>query len=193
MNDNIDKPEIARPLPEAVLEASSTLKWWGWRSFWAQIVLGIISLLALGTGSFRPSTPDEPAANPATGFAIFFALCGLVALGISVYFSLRYTKIAELLRSPDPARRPKRSDTLNVISWGLRVNLIGMLLSLVGTQSSVGNVLIKSVSQTGAVRGGAGCLVVAADVFSIQANTTAVTAHFLGIGISLWLLNRITK
>ncbi|XTZ20775.1 MAG: DUF3611 family protein [cyanobacterium endosymbiont of Rhopalodia fuxianensis] len=36
-------------------------------------------------------------------------------------------------------------------------------------------------------------MVVAADIFSIQANSTAVTAHFIGIGISLWLLSRITK
>ncbi|HAC63273.1 MAG TPA: hypothetical protein DCF68_06950 [Cyanothece sp. UBA12306] len=187
MNDNIDKPEIARPLPESVLQASSTLKWWGWRSFWIQIVLGIISFLSLGTGSLGESK------SPGTGFGIFFAVCGLIALGISVYFSYRYTKIAELLRSSDPIRRPKRTDTLNVIRQGLMVNLTGMLLSLVGTQSVVGNVLLKSVGQTGAVRGGAGCLVVAADIFSVQANTTAVTAHFLGIGISLWLLSRITK
>ncbi|XTZ20776.1 MAG: DUF3611 family protein, partial [cyanobacterium endosymbiont of Rhopalodia fuxianensis] len=51
MKDNLENPAIRRPLPEAMLEAALTLKWWGWRSFWMQIVLGIISLLALGTGS----------------------------------------------------------------------------------------------------------------------------------------------
>ncbi|MGP0127784.1 MAG: DUF3611 family protein [cyanobacterium endosymbiont of Rhopalodia musculus] len=188
MNDNRENPAIGRPLPEAMLEASSTLKWWGWRSFWMQIVLGIISLLALGTGSL-----GEGEKNPGTGFGIFFAICGLVVLGISVYFSFRYTKIANLLQSSEPTYRPKRTDTVQVIRWGLIINLIGMLLSLIGTQSVVGNVLLKSVRQTGAVRGGAGCLVVAADIFSIQANSTAVTAHFIGIGISLWLLSRITK
>lgn len=187
MNENREKPEIARPLPESVLQASSTLRWWGLRSFWIQIVLGIISLLALGTGSVGEEK------SPGAQFGVFFAICGLVTLGISIYFSFRYTKIADILRSPDPARRPKRSDTVQAIRWGLIINVIGMFLSLIGTQSVVGNVLLQSVRQTGAVRGGAGCLVVAADIFSIQANTTAVTAHFIGIGVSLWLLNRITK
>ena len=123
MNDNRKNPAITRPVSEAMLEASLTLKWWGWRSFWIQIVLGIISLLALGTGSL-----GEGEKNPGTGFGIFFAVCGLVILGISIYFSLRYTKIADLLQSSDPIRRPKRIDTIQVIRWGLIINLIGMLL-----------------------------------------------------------------
>ncbi len=189
MTENSENYEIARPIPQAVLQASAVLKRWGWIGFWCQVVIGIVSLLALIPGSVGTQQKSS-----GSGLGAFFAICGIVALAISVYFSFRYTKIADELRVPDAAQRPKRTDTIKVIRLGLLVNLLGMSFALLGTQSVVGSVLIKSVKQIpGANVGGFGCLVVPADIFSIQANTTEVTAHFLGLAISFWLLNRLAK
>lgn len=185
--------EITPAIPQTVERVSSTLRWAGNLSFWTQLVLGVISLLALLIAS--PSFAQQNNVSRGTGFGAFFALCGLVALGVSIYFASRYRSVAKLLLTANPALRPKKVDTIQVIRLGLTVNIVGMLLSIVGTQTVVGNVLIKSLEQSpGLGVGGASArFVLPVDMFSIQANTTAVTAHFVGIVISLWLLNRITK
>ncbi len=180
-------------LPPAVRQVSTNLKWSGIIGFWVQLVLGVVSSVIL----LLASTGSQDQTSKGTGFGLFCAACGLIALALGIYFAFRYSTIAKMLQNPDPALRPKRSDTLQVIRFGLIVNLVGMLFTILGAQSIVGIVLAKSLSvpqgaiaTTGTT---ASQLVKSLDLLIVQANTNTILAHFTGIASSLWLLNRITK
>ncbi len=176
-------------LPPAVRQVSTNLKWSGIIGFWVQLVLGVISSVILLLAS---SGAEE--SSKGTGFGLFCAACGLVALAVGIYFALRYSAIANKLKNPDPSLRPKRSDTIQIIRFGLIVNLTGMLLTILGAQAIVGIVLAKSLSVPQAtVVADTGKLVKSIDLLIVQANTNTILAHFTGIVSSLWLLNRITK
>lgn len=185
--------EIASPIPPEAQRVSSNLKLLGWICFWVQIVLGVISTLALLLAA--PSLVGNDERSAGTGLGVFFAFCGLIILGVTIYYSFRYTNIAKLLNSPNPAIRPKKADTIKVIRLGLTINIVGLLFSILGTQAVVGSVLIKSLQQSPGlgVGGSSARFVLPVDMFSIQANTTAITAYFVGIVTSLWLINRIVR
>jgi hypothetical protein len=154
-------------------------------------------ILVFATFSSSVGRPANQATNQGTGFGIFFALCGLVTLGVAAYFAFRYTRISRQLLVSGAAERPSKADTLQAIRLGLIVNLVGMLLTIVGAQAIVGSILAKSLSQPqGALGLGALDLnrfVQPLDLFVVQANTNTIAAHFVGIAASLWLFNRVNR
>jgi hypothetical protein len=186
-------------LPPALQRVALTLRTIGWISFWLQTVLGVISGVVLfvttvGSSFGRQTVQGN---NQGTGFGIFFAICGLVTLGVGAYFAFRYTRISRELQESNAAGRPSKADTLQIIRLGLIVNLVGMLLTIVGAQAIVGSILAKSLSQPqGAL--GLGTIdlnrfVQPLDLFVVQANTNTIAAHFVGIAASLWLFNRVNR
>jgi hypothetical protein len=185
-------------LPPAVQRVALTLRTIGWISFWLQTVLGVISGVVLfvttvGSSFGRQTVQGN---NQGTGFGIFFAICGLVTLGVGAYFAFRYTRISRELQESNAAGRPSKADTLQIIRLGLIVNLVGMLLTIVGAQAIVGNIVVKSLSQPQGVFGGVVDLnrfVQPLDLFVVQANTNTIAAHFVGIAASLWLFNRVNR
>lgn len=171
----------------------------GWISFWLQLVLGVVSgvvLLLFGFfNAFFNRSPNPNQNNPATGSGIFLAICGLLALGASIYIAFRYTRIARELQSTNPNSRPRKSATIQVLRLGLLINLGGMLVTLIGAQATVGTLVLKAISQPqGAVileRGQQ--LISGLDMLAVQANTNTVLAHFAGIVCSLWLLQQVNR
>jgi hypothetical protein len=186
-------------LPPALQRVAVTLGTIGRISFWLQAVLGVISGLILVFATFSSSVGRQATQGntQGTGFGIFFAICGLVTLGVGAYFAFRYTRISRELQESNPAGRPSKADTLQIIRLGLIVNLVGMLLTIVGAQAIVGSILAKSLSQPqGAL--GLGTIdlnrfVQPLDLFVVQANTNTIAAHFVGIAASLWLFNRVNR
>lgn len=191
-----NKSELSPSIPPSVQRVSSNLRWAGLIGFWLQVVLGAISAITLLVATPNLlSNKDGGQGTGGTGFGIFFAICGLIALGICIYFSFRFTNIARLLQNSEPAQRPSRTDTLRVIRTGLIVNLLGMLLTIIGAQAIVGSLLVESLRQSpGLGVGGASArFVLPIDLVVVQSNTNLIAAHFAGIAVSLWLLNRITR
>ncbi|MGB5963429.1 MAG: DUF3611 family protein [Coleofasciculaceae cyanobacterium] len=186
-------------LPPALQRVALSLRTFGGISFWLQLVLGVISglILVFATVSGSIGRAPNQAGNQGTGFGIFFAICGLVTLGVGAYFAFRYTRISKDLLLSNAAGRPSKADTLQIIRLGLIVNLVGMLLTIVGAQAIVGSILAKSLSQPqGALGIGAIDLnrfVQPLDLFVVQANTNTIAAHFVGITASLWLFNRVNR
>lgn len=194
-----EKPETSS-LPPALQRVALALRTFGGISFWLQLILGVISGLILVFASISGSVGRQAAQgsnNQGTGFGVFFAICGLVTLGVGAYFAFRYTRISKELRESNAAGRPSKADTLQIIRLGLIVNLVGMLLTIVGAQAIVGSILAKSLSQPqGALGFGAVDLnrfVQPLDLFVVQANTNTIAAHFVGIAASLWLFNRVNR
>ena len=183
--------EIYPSIPVELKNIAANIKWTGIIGFWFQLSVGIVSVFALAV-SIAQRSVAQPGRATDNAAGIFFAVGGLVALGASIYFFFRYTRLARLFYTA-PAQRPKRADTLRVIGLGRIIAIVGTLLSIFGTQIIVGTVLLKALTQTGNLAGGqGGCAVAAADVFAIQANTAILTANFFGLALTLWLLNRLT-
>ncbi len=192
MKDKV-KSELSTPLPVAVQRASNDIKWAGRVGFWVQLVLGVISTV---TVLFASPTLLESnvTSSQGSGFGIFCAVCGLITLGIGIYFSVRYLGIAKKLKNTNPGLRPNKSDTIKVIRMGLLVNLIGMALTIIGAEAIVGIVLAKSLARPQLALGSDPKeFVNSIDLLIVQANTNTIAAHFAGIVSSLLLLNRITK
>jgi hypothetical protein len=192
-----EKPDTSS-LPPALQRVAFTLRTVGNISFWLQTVLGVISALVLLFATFSSGVgrPANQVSNQGTGFGIFFAICGLVTLGVGAYFAFRYLLISRKLLASNAAGRPSKADTLQIIRLGLIVNMVGMLLTILGAQAIVGSILAKSLSQPQGAFGTAidpSRFVQSVDLFVVQANTNTIAAHFVGIAASLWLFNRVNR
>jgi hypothetical protein len=187
--------EITRTLPSAVKKVSFNLQRWGFWSFWLQLVLGIIAAVTLlfSTPVLFDSERAVPG-NQGNQFGIFCAFLGIVLLTIAIVLSFRYGRIGRKILNPDPARRPKKSDTIQLIRIGLLLNLVGMLFALLGAEALVGLTLAKALRVSPQLIGARPQdYVNSFDMLIIQANTNTIAAHFAGIVTSLFLLNRIAR
>ncbi|HCA97425.1 MAG TPA: hypothetical protein DEP38_23305 [Cyanobacteria bacterium UBA9226] len=181
-------------LPTALERVALTLRTTGWIAFWLQLVLAVISgAILLVFTIFRNNANSQSVQG--IGFGIFFAICGLVTLGVGIYFAYRYTRIARDLLEGEPSTKPSKADTLQTIRLGLIVNLVGMLFPILGAQAVIGIIVGTSLSQpTGAaVLSNNNQYVQSLDLFVVQANVNTITAHFVGIAASIWLFNRVSR
>lgn len=188
------KPDSQSP-PSALRQIATIFRLAGWASLWIQLVLGVISVIVLLFASVsRGVAGAQNQQSSGTGFGIFFAVIGVITLAAGVYFAFRYTRIGRQLQSPNPNQRPRKADTIRILWWGLLVNLLGMLLTIVGAQAIAGALLLRSLSLpqgVGAVLSNPAEVIRPVDIFVVQANTNIVAAHFAGLVASLFLLNRV--
>ncbi|PPT05800.1 hypothetical protein CKA32_000358 [Geitlerinema sp. FC II] len=191
-----DSSEI-QALPPAVERVIPALRRAGQLSFWVQIILGVVAaLIFLFTIPIAAS--DEPGAaqiNPGRGPGIFFAVTGLVALGISIYWTLRYGQLAKRLGIADSTLRPTRAETVRAIEIGSIVNLVGMLFNLLAAETITGILLAKALRSEGVAFSPAALnqLIQPIDIFVVLGNTHTLFAHFIGLTTSLWLLRWVVK
>lgn len=177
-------------LPPAAKQAASNLQIWGWLGFCIQVTIAIISTVILAFAIFSRQF-GEGATNAGTGFSIFLAVCGILALGFSTFLFFRYTRIAKQLKANTPSH-PHKSDTIQVLRVGLIASLIGMLVTLVGSEVGTAVVLAKVLSQPqGIAVYDPQRIIRALDILVIVANVNLVLAHFVGNISSLWLLKSI--
>lgn len=194
MSNQSDPPA----LPPAVKRVVPVLRLAGWFSFWLQLVLAVVAggilLFALATANAGKTA--QAANNPGTGPGIFFAICGIVALGLSIYWALRYTRLSQQLQSSNPNLRPKKAEALKLLRTGLLVNIVGMTLTLMGAEAIAGTLLAKSFQSTGigfSVNSPLSNLIQPVDIFVVLGNTHTIVAHFAGIVTALWLINWIDR
>uniref|UniRef100_A0A0C1QTN6 DUF3611 family protein n=4 Tax=Nostocales TaxID=1161 RepID=A0A0C1QTN6_9CYAN len=169
----------------------------GWISFWTQLVLGIVSGGILLSATFVGRGTNN-SNNPGTGFGAFFAVAGLIALGVGIYLAFRLISTGRRLDSANPNNRPRKIESVQVLQFALVVHLTGMLLTLLGAQAIAGTLILKSLTLP---QFGVGVytqidpsrIIQPLDIFVVQANTNTVTAHFAGLVSSIWLLYRLSK
>ena len=180
------------PLPSPKIQKiAHTFRWYGWLSFWIQLGLAFASILILMfAASGRKFSPD---ASTGIGIGVFWSACSFLALCITVFFAFRYTRIAKgLLREPDAHLHPRKADTVQLLRLGVIVGLIGILLGLFGAGSSLGVLIAKTVSQPpGMAITHPDRIVRALDVFVVLANFNLITAHFVDVASSMWLLEKL--
>jgi len=165
---------------------------WGWSGFWIQVVLGVVSMVLLlqllfvrrGPAPSSVSVDTSPATLPGLGFAWI----GLAMVAVSVLWNLRYTMLSKKLRSPD---RPSRAQTILQLKIGLIFSLVGMLITLLATGAIVGALTVRSQQGSFAGAGGFNLTVQPLDFQIIQASLNTILAHYVGLFVSLGLLNQM--
>ncbi|WP_017718800.1 DUF3611 family protein [Kamptonema formosum] len=187
-------------LPPSVQRVVPIFRYAGWASFWVQVVLAVIASLIFAFAGFSSSAPRTAAGaaanNPGSGPGLFFTVCGLLVLGVSIYWSFRYTRLAQQLQSSNPNLRPKKADAMQLLRRGLILNLAGMGLTLMGAEAITGTLLGKALAQPQALLGLGGDLsklIQPLDIFVVLGNTHTLVAHFAGILTALWLINSVSR
>ena len=187
--------ELEYSLPPAIRRISTAFRRFGWISFWAQIVLGVIASLAL-LFAIASLSGRNGGNNPGAGAGLFFTSVGQVTVFVSAFWAFRYTRLGRQLRGRDEAKRPKPKDAIRTLKIGLFISLGGMLATLMGAEATVGALLAKALSQPQGAAvfgapGGVSQYVQPLDIFIIQANTNILLAHFVGLVFTLWTMNSL--
>jgi hypothetical protein len=176
----------------------------GWVSFVMQVGLAAVSivllLLAIAGRSFTqaiavPGVPrigvaTAPATSPGLGVGIFWAVCGVLVLLFGSYLAFRLIRFAKRLDNPNPAIRPRRTKVMQVLKLSVITGSIGILLMILGAGATIAVLLSKSVAlPQGVAIYDPSRTIRSVDVFVAAANTTGITAHFVGVVASLSVFN----
>ncbi len=173
----------------------------GWIGLWLQLGLGVAAgltlVFAISGRSFSQAITPNPTAEavnfsigttPGIGIGIFWAVCGILVLLVSVYLSFRETRFAKRLRNPDRNLHPKKAEVMQILRLGVIVGLVGMLLTILGGGATLGVLLAKSVAQPqGVAIYDPNRIIRALDIFVALANMNGIAAHFVGTVASLGL------
>ncbi|MGB3405417.1 MAG: DUF3611 family protein [Microcoleaceae cyanobacterium] len=182
-------------IPPAAQRIAFGLRRGGWVCFWVQLVLAVISAIILLFASLIASREAGASGTSAgTGGGLIFAWAGLSILGFSTFRSFQYTRLAQKLKSP--TTRPNRAETVKQIRMTLISNMIGMTLTLIGAEAINGILLGKALSQPrGFFQPSVNLqdFIQPLDIFIVLANTHTIVAHFFGIVVSMWLIDKIYK
>lgn len=185
----------ASPLPTSLRRVAFALRRAGWISFWVQLVLAVVSAIILLFAILVASQTSSPSGSSGVEGGLFFALAGLAVLGFSAYRAFYHTRLSQQLRGPAPGR-PSRGETIKQIRVSLIANMLGMLLTLIGSEAINGILLAKAVSQPRGILDASVNLrefIQPLDIFIVLANTHTIVAHFVGIVGAIWLIEQIYK
>jgi hypothetical protein len=178
-----------------VQQIAKAFKLTGWVSFWVQLVLTVVSTITLIFAVAAGRSAGSPSSNPGTGVGGVLTIIGLGLLGFNMFWALsRYVAYGRRLSS-DKAVRPKKSETIQAIRFGLMISLVGMFLAILGAETIVGLLVSKALSQGigGFVNTDPSRFIQPADTFVVQASINVILAQFAGIVSALWLLNQMNK
>ncbi|MCP2727383.1 DUF3611 family protein [Limnofasciculus baicalensis] len=170
-------------------QSGSLLRLLGWSGFWIQFVLTIVSGLILGFAMLDPNLN----LNLKSGISLLSVIGGITALALSIYWFFRYVLLGRQLSGSEQALHPNRKETIHILQLGVLVNLAAMLLTLVGIETIVGSLLLKtlSVPQGVSVYPIGQQMIEPIDIFVVQANISMIVAQFVGIVIPFWLASRV--
>ncbi len=162
-------------------------------AFFAQILILIVSILLL---FFAVSgNPPESAGMSGNEASILWAQFGILSLFVTIFFfhsTIRYAKKIKLKQ--DTELHAHKTRTLYLLRFGLVCGFIGIAVSILGVGSSIELLIGKTISQPpGIAITDPSKIVRALDVFVLVINFAIAIAHFIGIVVSLWLINRVDR
>lgn len=166
----------------------------GWTGLGLQALLVIPPLFMLGYVLFG----KVAGAQESLDLTDYLAFVGLMILAFTALWSFYYTRIARQLE--DPARRPRWETILRILWIGLWAACLGIVISLVTLFIEVVRLLILFLK---APQAGVPVIrtelnsrtewVSAIDAASLLAEVCTLAGEFLLLGLTLWLLFRITR
>ncbi|KAK9823807.1 hypothetical protein WJX72_005643 [[Myrmecia] bisecta] len=167
---------------------ANTIRRFGWISFWSQLSLSIVSAVILWFAMTNN--------NGSPSISVYFTLFGCVTSFFSTFLAYGLTRVAR--RVLDGGKELKAGNVATSLLASTRLNLWGIGGTLVGLQASVGGLLGKTLISATSNPYAAGQQVArsspaALDIFSVQASTNTILAHFVSIVFATWLLRILNK
>jgi len=185
-------PAEDRPVQRLAL--ARHLKIFGSIAFWGQLCLGLIAVLLLvvttSSSYYEENLPTLPYGfSWADGIVWAYLALGVLALTVMGFYScILFARSLKRGEVPEGGGAGVRR-LISTISVG---NALGLTLAILGTAFSIALLISKTVSQPpGIAITDPQAIVRAVDVFVLLANFDIVVAHFIGMLICLWMLNRL--
>jgi cytochrome b561 len=171
---------------ELGLRLAGQMRLLGWTKFWIQFVLAFLSALLL---QFATSGRALSAAQAGFGDAIYWSGCALALLFLTCALAYHYTRRArKIALAPERYLGGKRGSGLWFLRAGMTFGLLGVFLSFIGVALSISLLIAKTVSQPpGIAITDPTKIIRALDVFVLLMSFILLLAHFIGVGISVWL------
>jgi cytochrome b561 len=160
--------------------------------FWLQLLLAVVSgvLLAFGYVGHTVS-PD----GSGFGDAIYWASAALGLLGVTILFASQYERTAKgICDRPDRYLRHDRRGGFWFVGVSALFSITGAMISFVGVGLSVALLIGKTVSQPpGIAITDPNKIIRALDIFVLLVNFDLLFAHFVGLGVAVWLIISVLK
>ena len=179
---------------------SSALRRMGWLRFWIQMALGVVvvGVLLFNNIGGRVAANAERALGLGPGLSLttlsFFLLLW------SLWQCWLVVRCGRALNSPV---RPSRGETNRLIKRGLLLDLGGLVLAAIGYQALAGSLFLQASLQAPGlfgpmtIPGSRGPIstypITSIEMLSVLSNTQVLFAHLIGLGFSLWMLQRIHR
>lgn len=194
-----------QPIQVTLRKLGNAFTLWGRVSLWIKSILNLLALLSVIIAVLAPSergvqSIPQPPVNGApiptetlttnAGIGLFLVICGVVILSISTFWSYRYINWGKRLTNTPMEEAPSKGSTVDLLKIGLGIDLFGMILTLMGGESIGGQVLVRSLFQFEAaftIRVGP------LDLAPLLACIHVALGLYIGIGLSLYLLQRTTQ
>jgi len=173
----------------------------GWVRFWTQLVLGVvvIGVLTFNSIGSRVVANADRALGLGPGLSLSTLSC--VVLLWSLWQGWLVVRCGRALASPV---KPSKGETRRLIKRGLIADLIGLTLAAVGYQALAGSLFLQASLQAPGLFGpmmnpgmGRGAIstfpITSIEMLSVLSNTQVLFAHLIGLGFSLWMLQRIHR
>lgn len=183
-----------------MLLSSTSLRRWGWVSFWIQLALSLVSAVIL-LFSVAFTSANGPR------ISLYMTVFGIMASFFSTFWSYGYTRLSQKLQryadategSDVQSKAIKKKDVKRTLRNGLTVNVVGMGAALLGLQAMVGMLVAKTLTSASAnpfFQGTASSQfnpVLALDVFLVQAATNTILSHFVSLVLCFLLLRAVDQ
>lgn len=174
-------------------QTSTNFLIFGWLGFLFQLLIAIVTILLL----LFATSGEQPAPGVVSGneSGIFWAKCGVASLFLTIALFFCNTLYAKKIKNKqDTELHARKNGVLHLLRFGLLSGFAGIFISILGVGESVQLLIAKTISQPpGIAITDPSKIVRALDVFVLVSNFAIVIAHFVGIIISLWLLNRVAR
>ncbi|KAF6261840.1 hypothetical protein COO60DRAFT_726021 [Scenedesmus sp. NREL 46B-D3] len=168
-------------------DRAATVRNFAFASFWVQLPLTIVSA---GILFFAVSFSKAP-----SDVSRWFTLVGIVASFISTFVAHGVHTLAK--QAINEGRVVSRSFLVQNLVRNININLAGIGITLLGLQASVGTLVSKTMLAAAnapyAASPSPGGTLVSLDVFSLQASTNTLLAHFLSVVFANFIIGAVNK
>ncbi len=175
-----------------ILRASSALRRSSWFSWWAQIILTVVSSVTL---IFAKSVLENSGSAMAKSGGLFlFAGTGIVLSIFSIFWTWGRRRLGRRLVRRSTSRIVSANIIRRAASIGVVLNLLGIFFTILGAEQIIGTLATKVLALQGVVPfGQPGNSLSAAptlqplDILIVQANTNTLFSHFVSLVCTLYL------
>ncbi|KAG8458065.1 hypothetical protein KFE25_012725 [Diacronema lutheri] len=160
-----------------------------WFSWWGQVILSVVSTVTLTfANAARGST------NPLLS-GIVLSTAGVLCGFVSTFWMWGYQGFAKRLLRADVDLTQLATQARRSLRLGISINLVGMALTLISAEQTIGVLAGKALTQGlgpagGQFGAGLANAIQPIDLLILQANTNTLLSLYIGLCTSLWLRQR---